>query len=115
MIERYGPRERIRKKKDFSDLYKKGRCARGKYFNLIVLSNGLDHSRMAAVTSKKVGNAVERNRARRRARELYRRNKNLLLYPLDILLIAKQDIRAASWPDLCERYLAALQAVQEGR
>jgi len=113
MIERYGPQERIRKKKDFSDLYKKGSCARGKYFNLIFLPNGLGHSRMAAVTSKKVGNAVERNRIRRRARDLYRRNKDLLAYPVDILLIAKKDIKDATWQDLLLRYRSAVEAIKD--
>lgn len=111
MIERYGPCERIRKKSEFSELYKRGRCARGKYFNLIYLPNELGHSRMAAVTSKKVGNAVHRNKIRRRARELFRRNKDLLKYPLDILLIAKRDIRTAGWRDLRDHYYSALQAI----
>ncbi|MDP2915142.1 MAG: ribonuclease P protein component [Candidatus Aminicenantes bacterium] len=115
MIESYGPRERIRKKKDFTNLYKKGSCARGRFFNLICFPNGLGHSRMAAVTSKKVGNAVQRNRIRRRARELFRKNKDLLIYPLDILLIAKKDIGDATRQDLLERYRSALQAIRERR
>lgn len=111
MIESYGPRERIRKKKDFTNLYKKGSCARGKYFNLIFLPNNLSHSRMAAVTSRKVGNAVQRNKIRRRARELFRRNKDLLTLPLDILFIAKKDIQTATWQDMRERCLSALRAI----
>jgi len=111
MIESYGPCERIRKKKDFFKLYKRGRCARGKYFNLIYLPNNLSHSRMAVVASKKVGNAVHRNKIRRRARELFRRNKDLLTSPLDILLIAKKDIQLASWRDMRDQYFSVLQAI----
>jgi ribonuclease P protein component len=111
MIESYGPCERIRKKTEFSELYKRGRCARGKYFNLIYLPNNLGHSRLAVVASKKVGNAVHRNKIRRRARELFRRNKDLLMYPLDILLIAKKDIRLATWRDMRDQYFSALQAI----
>ena len=111
MLESYGPCERIRKKKEFHELYKKGRCARGEYFNLIYLPNSLGHSRMAAVTSKKVGNAVHRNRIRRRARELFRRNKGLLKSSLDILLIAKKEIRFATWPALRDAYVAAVRAI----
>jgi len=111
MIESYGPSQRIRKKKEFSELYKRGRCARGKYFNLIYLPNSLGHCRMAVVTSRKVGNAVERNKIRRRARELFRRNKDLLGIPLDILLIAKKEIRSAPWAVLRDEYLAAAEAI----
>ena len=78
MSEAYGPRERIRKKKDFSDLYGNGGCYRGKYFNLIFRPNGLEFSRMSAVASRKVGNAVQRNKARRRARELFRRKQGII-------------------------------------
>jgi ribonuclease P protein component len=111
MIESYGPRERIRKKKDFNNLYKKGRSVRGKYFNVIFLPNGLGYSRMAVVASKKSGDAVQRNRIRRRARELFRRNKDLLSVPLDILLIAKKETRTATWQDLRLHYLSTLQAI----
>ncbi len=111
MLERYGSCERIRKKKEFSELYKRGRCARGKYFNLIYLPNNLGYSRMAVVASKKVGNAVHRNKIRRRVRELFRRNKDLLKYSLDILLIARREIRFTTWPVLRDEYIAAVQAV----
>jgi len=115
MPERYGPSERIRKKSDFSELYKRGRCARGKYFNLIYLPSRLGHSRMAVVASKKVGNAVHRNRIRRRARELFRRNKELLASPLDMLLIAKKDGAAAPFAALRDEYLLVLGAIRGKR
>jgi ribonuclease P protein component len=111
MIETYGPPERVRKKKDFIALYKKGCCVRGKYFNLIYLPNHLGYSRMAAVASKKVGNAVVRNRARRRARELFRRHKEMLARPMDLILIAKREMREAAWRDLRERYFEALRTL----
>ena len=55
---------------------------------------------MAVVASRKVGNAVQRNRIRRRAKELFRRNKDLLISPVDLLLISKKEMRDASWADL---------------
>jgi ribonuclease P protein component len=96
MSETYDPRERIRKKKDFADLYERGGCYRGKYFNLIFRPNGLEFSRMSAVASKKVGDAVRRNKARRRARDLFRRN------------ISKAPANRAAFGELLEQYRAAL-------
>jgi ribonuclease P protein component len=112
-VESYHPQERIRNKSDFAKLYKRGRCDRGKYFNLIHSPNQLEHSRMAVVASRKVGNAVQRNRIRRRAKELFRRNKDLLASPRDLLLIVKKDCRDASWADMRRRYLDALRAIGE--
>ncbi len=111
MGESYSPRERIRKKKDFSYLYRKGRATRGKYFNLICLPNSLSYSRMAVVASKKIGNAVQRNRARRRIRELFRRNKELLMLSLDMIIVTKRGVHEASWEDLQSQYFSMIQTL----
>jgi len=110
MAESYRPRERIRKKKDFSNLYKKGNCTRGKYFNLIYLPNSLTFSRMAVVASRKIGCAVQRNKVRRRIKELFRRNKELLTTPVDMIIVTKKGVKDASWPDLRTQYISMVQA-----
>jgi ribonuclease P protein component len=66
---------------------------------------------MAVVASRKVGNAIQRNRIRRRAKELFRRNKGLLVSPRDLLLISKKDMRDASWEDLSRRYAEAVRGL----
>jgi len=111
MDETLSPRERIKKKKDFLFLYKKGYRYRGKFFNLIYLSNDLCFSRMAVVASKKIGNAVKRNKVKRSMRALFRKNKELLKNPLDIIFIAKKEILEASWPMLEKDYSAAFESI----
>ena len=111
MSETFTPQERIRKKKDFLFLYKKGNRYRGRYFNLIYLSNDLNFSRMAVVVSKKVGGAVERNTIKRRLRTLFRRNKHILLNPLDIICVVKKEIQSASWQSLEEEYLRSMNSI----
>lgn len=115
MSEAYGPRERIRKKKDFSDLYGNGGCFRGKHFNLIFRPNDMGFSRMSAVASRKIGNAVQRNKARRRARELFRRNKDLVPGTMDMLVIARLGIDVAAWEDLVRQYRAAMKYAARGQ
>jgi ribonuclease P protein component len=111
MKETLGPQERIRKRKDFLFLYKKGKRYRGKYFNLIYLSNDFSFSRMAVIVSKKVGNAVKRNKIKRQMRTLFRRNKSLLKAPLDIIIIAKKEILESSWLTLKRDYFSALESI----
>ena len=113
MAESLAPRERIRKKKDFLVLYKKGYRYKSKYFNLIGLSNALPYSRVGVVASRKVGNAVARNRAKRWMRELFRRNKELLESPVDFLIVASAAIKEATWPELEEQYLRAVRKIFE--
>jgi ribonuclease P protein component len=111
MKEGLRPEERIRKKNEFSSLYKNGCRYRGRYFNLVYLSNDLSFSRMAVVASKKVGNAVERNRIKRRLRALFRRNKGELEEALDLLIITKPEIRELTGAGLKACYLEAVASL----
>jgi ribonuclease P protein component len=113
MAESLAPRERIRKKKDFLVLYKKGYRYKGRYFTLIGLSNVLPYSRVGVVASRKVGNAVARNRAKRWMRDLFRRNKDLLRSPVDLLIVASAGIREATWAELEESYFQAVGKIFE--
>jgi len=113
MKEPLGPRRRIRKRNDFLFLYKKGKRYKGKYFNLIYFSNNWGFSRMAVVVSKKIGNAVKRNKIKRWMRSLFRRNKDLLKNSLDIIFIVKKEIQDASWTKLEEEYFFAIESICE--
>ncbi len=113
MDETFPPSERIRKQKDFFHLYKKGKRFRGKYFTLIYLSSASSVSRMAVVVSKKVGNAVKRNKIKRWIRSLFRRNKPLLKHPIDIVIIIKKEILEASWSKLREDYFVAIKSISK--
>ena len=111
MSETFYPQERIRKKRDFLFLYKKGNRYKGKYFNLIYLSNDLNFSRMAVVVSSKIGNAVQRNKIKRRMRSLFRRNKPLFEKSFDILIIAKKGILEVTWTTLKASYIEAVKSI----
>lgn len=113
MAESLAPRERVRKKKDFLVLYKKGYRYKSKYFSLIGLSNALTYSRVGVVASRKVGNAVTRNRAKRWMRELFRRNRDLLEHPVDLLIVATAAMKEATWVELKESYLQAVGRIFE--
>lgn len=113
MEERFRSQERIRKRKDFLLIYKKGRRYRGKYFNLIYLSNNLNFSRVAIVASRKIGNAVTRNKIKRWMRDLFRRNKDLLKSSVDIVIISKKEILELSWASLQQEYLAAIEFISQ--
>jgi ribonuclease P protein component len=113
MDENFTPQERIRKKKDFLHLYKNGKRYRGKYFTLIYLSNELTFSRVAVVASKKLGNAVQRNRTKRWLRTLFRRNKKLLEKPFDLIFIPRKEMHDAKWQDLTDDCRAALKFMHQ--
>ncbi len=113
MRETLNPRERIRKKKDFLFIYRKGNRYNGKYFSLIYLPSSLTFSRVGVVASKKIGSAVTRNKVKRWMRELFRRNKGLFAHPVDLLIVARPEMREVTWPELRERYIEAIDRIKK--
>jgi len=64
---------RITKAGEFYRVRKRGKSIAGGYLILATLEDsGLEHFKSGIITSKKVGNAVERNRVRRRIRSIIR-------------------------------------------
>ena len=113
MGETFSPQQRIKKKSEFLLLYKTGRRYKGKYFSLIYLPNALSFSRFAVVASRKVGDAVERNKIKRWMRELFRRNKEIIKNPMDIIVIPKKDIMELPWASLHKEYLTAIEFINQ--
>lgn len=62
----------LRNKADFNALYNRGKSVGDRYVVLFYRKNGLDYNRTGFLASKKVGNSVKRNRARRLMKESYR-------------------------------------------
>jgi len=68
---------------------------------LQVAPNELEHTRVGITVSGRVGNAVVRNRVRRRLREALRARTERLPAGNDLLITARPASAAASWPELC--------------
>jgi len=56
--------------------------------------------RLGVVASRKVGGAVQRNRAKRRLRTAFRLNRSAFKSDGDVILIARGGIVSASWADV---------------
>ncbi len=61
--------------------------------------------RAGFVTSRRVGQAVQRNRVRRRLRELVRHARPNLRHGFWLVLIARAAATRASWSELCDEWV----------
>ena len=86
----YTKADRIRKSEDYRILSKRGKRHYSDIFIFVSRKNQFLRSRLGVTVSKKVGNAVTRNRIKRIIRDYFRLNRCLLPDRLDINIIAKQ-------------------------
>ena len=91
-------RQRISGQKRHSQIHSEGASAANRLLVIRYLDNGLDHSRFAFVVSKRIGNAVVRNRVKRRLREAVRQNP--VSEGWDAVFIARRGIERASFREL---------------
>lgn len=83
---------RIKKNNDFQLIYKKGKSVANRQFVVYTAQNELEHFRLGISVSKKLGNAVLRNRIKRAIRENFKVHKaDIQAY--DIIVIARQPAK----------------------
>jgi ribonuclease P protein component len=65
-------------------------------------------SRLGVIATKRLGNAVKRNRAKRLLRELFRVHHHTLIVPCDLVIIARSSLFHAKYTDLETSFINAL-------
>ena len=107
---RLGRASRLAQSRDFARVRQQGeRLAQG---CLIANWNRLPDGgtpRLGVVTSKKIGGAVARSRARRLLRETFRRHQHEFAQPVELVLVARNSIAGKNFAGVERDFLAALR------
>lgn len=99
----------LKQNHEFRRLYSKGKSAVSPYFAIYCRKTKRPNSRLGITTGLKLGNAVKRNRARRRIRELYRTNESRLLPGYDIVVVARTRVIYGSYGELERSFLQLMR------
>ena len=91
---------RLRRNSDFQQVRHNGKFYASPLMVLAFLRNELDHSRFGFVVSKRLGKAVQRNKIKRRMREATRLRIPQIKPGFDLVFIARQPIRQASYAEI---------------
>lgn len=106
MSERLTRHERVRRRPEFEQAYEHGLRLRGRFMTLFVASNESARCRLGVAATRKLGSAVVRNRAKRLARELFRRLKPPA--GLDVIVVPRREMLDAPFASLEADYTSTL-------
>jgi len=103
---RFRPAERIRRRAEFQQIYDRGLKVHSRYTTVFLLANSHGVGRLGVAATRKLGGAVQRNRAKRLIREIFRRNK--LAPGFDVVVVPKRELLEASLSTLEADYRSLL-------
>jgi ribonuclease P protein component len=101
--------ESLKQNYEFRRLYSKGKSAASPYLALYVRKNRRRENRLGITVGSKLGNAVKRNRVRRRLKEIYRLNEDKFRKGCDIVVVARVKAVYARYGQLEQSFLALAQ------
>ena len=100
---RGGDLDRLLRRADFQRVYTGGVKVVGRYVVVFALAGAASVCRLGITTTRKIGGAVVRNRARRRIRELFRTKGELLAgWGGDVVVNVRAGCAGAGWSELAE-------------
>jgi ribonuclease P protein component len=103
------PLEMLRRKADFDAIGRHGTVRSSRLLVLRSMRTPGSRTRVGLSTPRTLGGAVQRNRVRRRLRDLLREQLSAREEGLDLLLIARSEAGSASYSELREALRSLLE------
>jgi ribonuclease P protein component len=99
---------RLTRSNEIKRVRRNGKSFSHPLFVLIYFPNHLEQTRFTVTASKRIGNAVIRNRSRRRIRACIRQLYPLLVPGWDLMFLARQPLQRATYPELQKAIVSQL-------
>jgi len=95
----------LTKNYEFKRIYNKGKSAASGFAAVYCMKNYRTTNRLGITVSTKIGGAVQRNRIKRRLKEIYRLNEHTLCKGYNVIIVARHKSKEAKWSELQESVL----------
>jgi ribonuclease P protein component len=106
---RFPKTSRLLRRPEFSRVFDTGLRIHGRFVTLLLSANAGRHPRLGIVASRKLGDSVRRNRAKRLIREVFRQTAPPPGQPgLDVVVIPRREIFDAPYSGLESDFRGAL-------
>lgn len=90
----------IKKNYDISRVINKRKVIKNKYFNIYTDKNNLDKIMFAVCVSKKLGNAVRRNKLKRQVKDIIDKSNLIFKSSNDYVIILKKEINELNYEQI---------------
>lgn len=104
---------RLKKRKEFAYIFKKGESLASKHIVLTFVSSKLKQYKVGFSCGKKVGKAVVRNKVKRRIKEAVYANRSLLQVGYNYIFVGKQTSSLATFEEIKQEVEFLLRKVSE--
>ncbi len=99
---------RLTARRQFLEVYRRGRKARRPLFLVFGLPNEVGRCRLGITVTRKVGGAVARNRIKRVLRDLFRRNQATFDCPMDLVVNGQRAVLSMPAQRIEREFLSAI-------
>jgi ribonuclease P protein component len=96
---------------DFDRVYKQGQRQFSSHMTVFYLRRASGAARVGFTVGRVLGGAVDRNRIKRRLREVVRRHRSLLTTPVDVVINPKKSVLNMEFPELVEEMRRAFEQI----
>lgn len=102
---------RVRKRREFLQIQNTGRRVASRHFLIVYVCSGDGPPRLGITVTKKIGNAVTRNRIKRAVRETFRSNAATLRRGTSMVVIARDGAAALGVVATADELVPALRTL----
>ncbi|MBQ6323318.1 MAG: ribonuclease P protein component [Bacilli bacterium] len=107
-------KEIVKNSWEFEDIIKNGKCIKNKYYVIHYKENKLSYDRYGISVSKKLGNAVFRNKYKRKIRSIIDNYKKSYVNSNDYIIILRKEAIQKSHSILESEFFALMNNQKKG-
>lgn len=104
----------VKEKKDFDKAFKLKNQIKSKYYYIYISPNNEENYRFGICVSKKIGNAVTRNKIKRRIKDIIDKSK-LQFLNKDYIIVLKKSVKDAQYLELKEDLISVFKKILDRR
>lgn len=97
--------------REFKTVYERGAKRLSRSFVVFGTPNGLERSRFGLTAPRKLGKAYERNRIKRRVREMVRRSAECIPVGFDWVINPRRSVLDRPFDELCSELVSVLNGM----